>query len=200
MALDLSLINAALTRIGNPAITALNDGTPGSNIAGQNYDPLIKKEMTGYPWRWATKTQALAAVTGTPDPPWLFAYQLPTDVLMLRVVTVGGYPIDYEQQYTKVLCDYDTSVDVIAKYTWSVQESFWPGDFTEGITQMLEAMFLRGIGERYEEAEARDKAALRTMQSAKTADSKRASPRDPFVSNTLAARGGTRVHPHLPWR
>jgi hypothetical protein len=81
-----------------------------------------------------------------------------------------------------------------------VPESYWPADFAEAITQQLEALFLRGVGERYEEAEARSKDAARTMQSAKTADSKKASPRDPFVSGTLAARGGTPPLLRLPWR
>jgi hypothetical protein len=120
---------------------------------------LVKKELSGYPWKWATKTAILSALSGTPDPPWLTAYQLPTDVLFLRVVTVGGQPIDYEQQFNKLLCNFAVGTDVIAKYTWSVPESYWPGDFAEAVTQMLEAMFLRGIGERYEEAEARAKEA-----------------------------------------
>jgi hypothetical protein len=113
---------------------------------------------------------------------------------------VFGCPIDYEQQFNKLLCNFDTSVDVIAKYTWNVPESYWPPDFAEAITQHLEALFLRGIGERYEEAEARAKEAARTLQAAKTADSKKASPRDPFVSGTLAARGGTPAAQRLPWR
>jgi hypothetical protein len=200
MATDLSLINSALTRTGNEPVTTLNDGTPGGNIAGQNYAGLVKKELSGYPWKWATKTAILSALSGTPDPPWLTAYQLPTDVLFLRVVTVGGQPIDYEQQFNKLLCNYAVGTDVIAKYTWSVPESYWPGDFAEAVTQMLEAMFLRGIGERFEEAEARAKEARATMQAAKTADAKKASPRDPFVSGTLAARGGVVAVAPLPWR
>jgi hypothetical protein len=199
MALDLTFINAALSRTGNDPVTQLNDGTAGGNIAGLNYDLIVKTALTGYPWKWATKTAILASVTGTPDPPWLYAYQLPTDVKFLRVVTVYGYPIDYEQQLNKVLCNFDTSVDVIAKYTWSVPEAYWPADFAEAITQHLEVLFLRGVGERYEEAEARAKDATRTLQAAKTADSKKASPRDPFVSGTLAARTGTPITT-IPWR
>lgn len=200
MSIDLTYINAALNRTGNPSITALGDGTPGGNIAGTNYDLIVKTAITSYPWKWATKTATLTAITGDPDPPWLVAYQVPSDLLLLRVVTVDGYPIDYEQQYTKLLCMYDSSVDVIAKYTWNVPEGYWPADFAEAITQALEALFLRGVGERYEEAEARGKDALRTMQAAKTADSKRASPRDPFVSGTLAARRGISTTTPLPWR
>jgi hypothetical protein len=190
MSINLDFVNAALTRTGNASITTLNDGSSGGNIAGANYDLIVATALTGYPWRWATKTGTLAAITGDPDPPWLYAYELPTDLLFLRVVTVSGSPIDYEQQFNKLLCNYDTSSDVIAKYTWNVPESYWPADFAEAITQQLEALFLRGVGERYEEAEARAKIAARTLQAAKTADSKKAAPRDPWVSGTLAARTG----------
>jgi hypothetical protein len=200
MAFDLTYINAALTRTGDPVITELNDGTPGSNIAGQNYALLVKTALTAYPWKFATKTQALVNITGDPDPPWLYAYQIPTDTLMLRSITVGGFPVDYEQQTNKLLCDQDTSADVIAKYTWSVPEAYWPGDFAEAITQQLEALFLRGVGERYQEAEARANEAKKTFQIAKTNDAKRKTPSNPFVSATLAARSGLISSSRLPWR
>lgn len=191
MSLSLEIINAALTRVGNEPITELNDGSPGGNIAGTNYTLLVGHHLTNYPWTWATKTTLLAAISGTPDPPWGYAYQLPDDVKRLRVVTVDGLPIDYEQQSNKLLCDYGTSSDVIAKYTYEVAEAYWPADFAEAITQFLEAMFLRGIGERFDQAEAREKTAMRTMQAAKTADAQRRSPRNVIASPTLAARTGS---------
>ena len=200
MAIDLNYVNSALTRTGNGSITQFNDGSAPSNVAGKNYDNLVKTSLTSHPWRWATKTRILTALTGDPDPPWLKGYQIPNDLLFLRVVTVDGRPIDYEQQFNKILCMYDTSVEVIAKYTWNVPETYWPGDFGEAITQALEAIFLRGIGERYQEAEARGKDAARALQAAKTNDAKRASPHDPFVSGTLAARSGAIAMPPLPWR
>lgn len=200
MATDLSFINAALTRTGNSTITVLNDGSPGSNIAGANYNLVVNGILTSYPWRFATKTETLALLAGAPDAPWLYAYQLPTDVLNLRVVMVLGRPIDYEQTLDKLLANYDSSYDLIAKYTWAVPESHWPPDFAEAITQQLEVLFLRGIGERYDEAEARAKSSARALQAAKTGDSKRATPRDPFVSGTLAARRGIPATTPLPWR
>lgn len=196
----LTFINQALTRTGNSPVTTLNNGTPGGDIAGQNYDNLVKTALSGYPWRWATKTAALANITGEPDPPWTYAYQLPADLMHLRVVTVDGAPIEYEQQFNKVLCDYGTDTDVIAKYIWNVPEAYWPGTFAEGITQYLEAMFLRGIGERFEEASDREKAARATMQLAKLEDSKRATARNPFNSPTLDARRGILAPSRVPWR
>lgn len=195
----LTFINAALTRTGNPVLTQI-DGSAGGIIAGANYDPLVKTALTSHPWRFATKTQALTQIDGEPDPPWLYAYQLPGDVLNLRVVTVDGVPIEYEQQFNKLLCDWSSDSDVIAKYTWNVPEAYWPGTFSEAITQYLEAMFLRGIGERHAEAKDREAAARATMQLAKLEDSRRASPRDPFTSPTLQARVGTTTSNALPWR
>jgi hypothetical protein len=192
MATDLALINAALTRVGEDPITELNDGSAGSDIAGQNYDQLVEFHLTNYPWTWATKTALLAQIDGEPDPPWGYMYQLPVDVRRLRVVTVDGIPIDYEPQFNKLLCDYDETNDLYAKYTWNVPEGYWPADFAEGIRQYLEAMFLRGIGERFEEAKDRETEAKRTMQAAKTADAQKRPPRNMHTSPTLAARtGGT---------
>lgn len=190
MAVDLVHVNKALTRTGNNPVTQLNDGTPGGNIAGTNYVELVKEVLSSYPWRWATKTATLAAISGTPAPPWLYAYQLPADLKHLSAVTVEGQPIEYEQQYNKLLCDVDTSVEVIAKYIWEVPESNWPAEFGEYITQRLEAMFLRGIGERYTEAETRERSAARKLLECKNTDAKRRTARNVVSSPTLQARGG----------
>jgi hypothetical protein len=191
MALNLTYINAALTRGGNNPITQLNDGTPGGNIAGANYDQIVKGLLTAYPWRWATKTETLAAISGTPDLPWLYAYQLPSDLLKLRVVTADGYPFDYERQFNKLLCNIPADAEVVAKYTWNVTESYWPGTFAEAVTQHLEALFLRGIGERFEEGDAREKAANLTLRAAKLEDAQNDSTRNPWISPALRARVGT---------
>jgi hypothetical protein len=191
MAIDLNFVNAALTRTGNDPITQLSDGTPGGNIAGQNYDQIVKALLTAYPWRWATKTATLVAISGTPDLPWLYAYQLPSDFLKLRVITADGYPMDYERQFTKIVCNIPNTSEVVAKYTWSVPEAYWPGTFAEAVTQHLEALFLRGVGERFEQGEARQKDAMMTLRAAKLEDAQNNSTINPVTSPTLAARGVT---------
>lgn len=191
MAVFLDFINAAATRTGNEPITELNDGTPVGNTAGANYDQIVKAALTVYPWRWATKTATLAAITGDPDPPWTYAYQLPSDLLKLRSVAVNGQPFRYERQFNKLLCDISTDSDIIIKYTWSVPESDWPATFAEAIIQQIEALFLRAVGERYDEAEARAKEAKLTFSLARNEDSQGGqSTRNPVTSPTLAARTG----------
>lgn len=201
MATDLSLINAALTRTGSDAITSLDDDKAEAKIAKKNYDQLVLGVLSGYPWRWATKTATLTLLSDTPALPWTYAYQLPSDARHLRVVMVDGYPIDYEQQFNKLLCDFGSDSTLTAKYIWSAPEAYWPPEFAEYIIQRLEALFLRGVGERYEEADTREKSALRQLSTAKLVDSRRRAPHDPWNSPTLAARGAAPVTSRtLPWR
>jgi hypothetical protein len=188
MVLDLTFVNAALTLTGNDAITEF-DGSPGGQIAERNYANLVRSALSSYPWRWASKTATLNMIAGEVDEPWLYGYQLPGDLKHLSVVTVNGAPIDYEVQGSVLLCNIDTGADVIAKYIWAVPEGSWPPEFGEYITMRLEAMFLRGIGERFREAEARESAAQRKLAECRNIDSKRRTSRNPMTSPTLAARG-----------
>jgi hypothetical protein len=105
------------------------------------------------------------------------------------VVTGDGYRVDYERQFDKILCNVATSSTLLAKYTWAVPESYWPGTFAEAVTQALEAVFLRGIGERFSEGEARQKDAEATLRMAKLEDSQNNATRNPVTSPTLEARG-----------
>lgn len=197
---DLSVINAAATRTGNEPITALSaDGGPVASIALSNYENLVKAELSQYPWKQATKIIQLdridADVSGDPPEPWTAAYTKPTDCLEIRAVMVSGLPINYAVHGSTILCDADESDEVIMHYLWRVPEASWPAWFREGMIQRCEAMFLRGVGERYREAQARDQSAADQFRVAKNRDSQQQTARDPMVSPTLRARGGS-----IPYR
>ncbi|MCC6315350.1 MAG: hypothetical protein IT337_15205 [Thermomicrobiales bacterium] len=185
---DFRYINAALTRIGDDPITSLGSETAGSRIAAENYETLIVNELSSYRWRWATKTATLNLLGGTPAPPWTYAYQRPPDVLALRVVEVEGDAVDYEVQFDKILTDQSEAAQVIAKYTWRPPEANWPGFFAEAIIQRLESLFLRAVAHRYDEAEAREKSALRAMSRARLMDAQSHTAGAPVTSPTLEAR------------
>lgn len=199
---DLTYVNAALTRTGNDPIASLTDEGKAAEIANANYQVTVLSVLAGYPWRWATKTKVLEAIDGDPDPPWLFAYERPSDLKHLRNITVDGANIDYEVQGEKILCNVDTSYEVLATYIWNKPEAEWPPEFGEYITIRMEELFLRGIGERYDQADKRARAGLLQFATAKTTDAKRRAPRDPTVSTTLRARLGTTPPTPTPltWR
>jgi hypothetical protein len=198
---DLTVINAAATRTGNNPVTSLSTGGLVAQIASNNYEDAVKTELALYPWKRATKIEQLSRldpdVSGEPPEPWTAAYQIPSDVIDIRAVKVGGYPINYEVHSSKILCDAAESDDVIMHYVWRVPETAWPAWFKEGMTRRMEAMFLRGIGERYREAQARDEAADESFALARNRDSQSQTPRDPTISPTLQARAGLITPPPL---
>lgn len=192
---DLTVINAAATRTGNDPVSALTtSGGPVAALALNNYEDVVKSELSNYPWKRASKIAQLERIDpdtmGAPPEPRTAAYQLPTDLVEIRTVKVVGYPIDYEVHGNKILCNADESDEVILHYIWRVPEAAWPAWFREGMVRRMEAIFLRGIGERYPQAEARDKAAEEQFTIARNRDSQSQTPRDPQVSPTLAARTG----------
>lgn len=204
--LDLTIVNAALSRTGTAQpISQLGDGSKAAEIVATNYDKLVRAQLAAYPWKFASKIDELdrldPAVHGDPPEPWLAAYQLPTDLLDLRAVMVGGSPIPYAVHGNKILCDAAESESVIAHYLWRVAETAMPEWFAEFIIIKMEAMFLRGIGERYDQASDRDQAAMIQWSIAKNRDAQSQTARDPFVSPTLQARGGyPGVPSQFPWR
>lgn len=195
MATDLAVINAALTRVGEEPITSLSSADIGAKIANENYELLVEGELSNYPWKRASKIEQLDRLdddeAGDPPEPWTAAYQLPDDLVEIRTVKVGGSPIPYEVHGDTILCDAAEDDEVILHYIWRASESDWPAWFRLGIIYRCEAMFLRGIGERYREAEAADQRAEEQFAKARNRDSQSQPPRNPVASSTLAARRGT---------
>lgn len=192
---DLSVINAAATRTGNDPVSAiLTDGTPVAKIALNNYEEIVKAELSLHPWKRATKIAQIdrldPVVHGDPPEPWSAAYQLPNDLIDIRTVMVTGFPISYQIHGTTVLCDAAEADEVILHYVWRAPESEWPPWFREGVTRRLEAVFLRGIGEREAAAKVRDAAADDSFALARNRDSQSQTPRDVMTSPTLQARNG----------
>lgn len=195
MATNLTIINAALTRTGNPPITSLTGSSPGAQIAGQNYELVVEGELSNYPWKRASRIAQLDRVDdeeqGEPPEPWTAAYQLPSDLVEIRTVKVAGQPIPYEVHGDKVLCDAGESDEVILHYVWRADENDWPAWFRLGMIYRCEAMFLRGIGERHREAAEADERANEQFAKARNRDSQSQPARNPVGSTTLAARRGT---------
>lgn len=194
MTTDFSVINAALTRTGNDPISSLSGTTPAHKIAAENYETIVEAHLSVYPWKRASRTEQLNRldpdVHGDPPEPWTAAYQLPSDQVEIRTVRVGGSTIAYEVHGPTILTDASDTDVVMLHHIWRAAEADWPPWFREGIIRELEAVFLRGIGERYREAEVRQDAAKDWWAKAKNRDTQSQPPRDPMVSPTLAARRG----------
>lgn len=191
---DLSVLNSALTRTGEAPLTSLTGSSAAQQIASQNYEPLVEAHLSIYPWKRQSNTWQLARIDpdvhGEPPEPWTAAYQKPVDAIEIRTVKIAGVPIAYEVHSDKILCDAGEDEIVVLHGIWRAAETSWPPWFREGITITLEALFLRGIGERHREAAEREEAAREWWAKAKNRDAQSQPPRDPVGSPTLAARSG----------
>jgi hypothetical protein len=192
--IDLSLINAALTRTGNEPISSLTDGSAAAQIANANYEKVVLSELSRSRFKLPTKFEQLSLIDeaeeGEPPTEWEFGYSLPTDLVKIRTLKVDGEPINYEQLGRIVFCNYGSSDEVMCHYLWRLPEAWFAPEFAEGIIRRMEAIFLRGIGERYDEAQARDAAADEQLAFARSSDSQGQTPRDPVLTPTLNARAG----------
>lgn len=197
MPTDLEICSAALTRSGSEPISSFSGTSAGAKIASENYEIVVLAKMAEYPWKRSSKIVELdridADVSGDPPEPWTAAYTLPSDLVDIRTVRVGGQNINYEVHGNTILCDAGESDNVILHYVWRQDEAYWPPWFVEGIVRQMEAIFLRGIGERYKEADARERAADDQFARSRHRDSQSQTARDPTTSPTLAARRGEPV-------
>jgi len=83
MANQIDICNLALRYIGEQPIGALDEGSEAANVLTDMFDLLYKEELRGYPWRWASTTVELAAVTETP-PDFAYVHQLPADYVQVQ--------------------------------------------------------------------------------------------------------------------
>lgn len=86
------ICNIALNRIGVlQTIVSLNppDNTPTGVACALAYDFCREELLSKFPWPWASKYTTLAVVATNPNQEWRYAYQYPTDALLIRRVTVS---------------------------------------------------------------------------------------------------------------
>ena len=80
MASDVSICSNALLLIGHSKISALSE----SEQAEAFYDSTYEDFLTQHKWKFSTvKSVSLSRLTATPQNEFDYAYQLPTDMLIL---------------------------------------------------------------------------------------------------------------------
>jgi hypothetical protein len=89
---DVDIANAALLKLGSPAIVALTDGTKAARTIAARYDDLRRDELSNNPWTFAMLRTTLPALSAFPAYGFGLAYQIPTDCLQLVQVNDFDYP------------------------------------------------------------------------------------------------------------
>jgi len=89
------ICNLALSNVGKPSISDIDEASAEAKACKQFYGHVRDMLLQSYPWRWATKTASLAEITNAKSIRWTHAYQRPTDCLKVRRVN--------DQQFTDYL-------------------------------------------------------------------------------------------------
>lgn len=135
MANQIDVANLALLNLGEaPDITSLNppDNTKYARHAATFWPVMLDKVLSDADWSFARKTIALSAVSVTLPDAWDYAYSIPTDMVMPRMLQEDGctdpnYGIPYEIADGVLYCSCD---EVNLRYTYRNNNvGTWPNGF-----------------------------------------------------------------------
>lgn len=193
-AAPIEVVQAALHRVGEETISDLNDGSAAALIATSNYEGIVRASLAKHAWSFATSTTDLTLQETITEGLWTKAYTFEDPSLInLRWVMDAGRRLragEYAFQGGRVL-----TVSALATpqavITTRAGEGDWPDDFAEAVVVRMQALFLEGLLDRWQDARLKQKDSEGLMLQAMLRD-KRQSPPVIAVHNELAEawRGG----------
>ena len=143
---DISVANQALVRIGGAAITSFTDGTTESSVASTLYETYVRGQLALTRWNWAKKDFSLNKNSDTPLEMWDYGYDVPSDLLVLHRVLYGDRDIEFERFKDLIYTNQDNDADdVVAIYTYRVDENDWPAEFLLSVVTGLAAQFATSL-------------------------------------------------------
>ena len=114
----IGLISRALILVGEKPLQSLSDDRYGAVVGANLFEMLYENELQGNPWRFSMKKAALSRLVVTPLNQYAYAYQIPSDCLLVRhVYPRGQYEIFGDRIYsdaTSVELDYQFKPDITA--------------------------------------------------------------------------------------
>lgn len=188
-ATTIEVVQAALHRVGEQTISSLTDGSPAAQIATSNYEGIVSDYLTRHAWTFATKTVDLTYVGTVENLPFGYDYSWPSTVLNIREIRLDGRELEsgeFEIEDGRVLT-YVQDADLKASVTYRAPENKWPGDFSEAVVVRLQALFLEGLVDKWQDARLKERDAESKMLRAISRD-KRQQPAKRAERNKLADR------------
>lgn len=164
MASKFDIVSQALVLIGEAPISSFSEGTAGL-VASQMYETTLDGLLTSHRWRFAVGKAAFNQLTETPLNGYRYAYQIPSQLLMLINVRYNpAYEIYEDKLYTDV-----NSVE--ADYIYRPEEARFPQYFVEALAARLAETFAIPITNNQTMREAMQELAARRFQEAIFKDS-----------------------------
>lgn len=173
---DIAFCSRALLKIGAQPVASLAEGSAEAEVAANLYPGLRDALLAAFPWRFATAQATLPRLAAAPVADWLFAYQLPAD--LLRVLSAGspylGSGLAYRLLGEELHCNAQA---VTLSYIRRPAEDSFPPHFAEALVARLAAEFCLPLTEDAGRAELLHGLAENVLRQARTLDSQQATPR-----------------------
>lgn len=146
----IDICSNALLQLGANPINSFEDGSSLADICATMYPPFKKYILSTHPWLFAKKKAQLARLVEEPLNEYKYAYQLPSDMLVLRTVYNNGQVgaiayIAYELFGDKKL--FTDSQKIYIDYIYDVDENEFPSYFTEFISTAFAAKIAMAVTE-----------------------------------------------------
>ena len=135
MSSKIEIASNSLVRIGVPPISSLTEGGAAGIVANNLYEPTILAVLTESRWRFSAAKRLLARLTSKPLNEFSYAYQLPSDMILLYRTIPN---VDYEIFENKL---YSNMSSISVDYLFRPDESRWPPYFQLMIEYKLAAEF-----------------------------------------------------------
>lgn len=183
MSSDIEISSNALVRLGVPPISSYAEGGGAGIVAENLYEPTVRAILTETRWRFASTKRQLAQLSAAPINEFNYAYQLPSDLILLfRVYPYEDYEIFGDKLYTNA-----QTVEV--DYLYRPAESKWPPYFQLAVEFRLASEFAMTITNSRSRAEHYEIKYTEQIKKARHADAQ-GRPSDPIQnSKYIQVRG-----------
>lgn len=185
----LELCSDALVLIGDGPLTSFSDDGLGARVASQLVDDVTDAALASYPWRFATKMDALDQLEDDPVDIWAYAYQIPGDFLHGISLTQNQMPVPYDRYGDKLFCDADNDTTaVVLTYIYQADIQWWLPDFRLAVIYDLASLFAEAVAARSDLARQFEERAMRQYMRARSRDSQSQTNRKVRTSGLLLRR------------
>ena len=137
-----------LIMIGGQPISSFTDDSTEALVTNNIYEEIVESSLTRHRWRFSTGQKQLSLLTDTPVGRWAYAYQIPTDPLVLQIiaVTVNDFNINYNRYEDKIYVDdYGSSSTLVMDYIFRQDESKFPPYFRLALEFQLASIYAGAI-------------------------------------------------------
>lgn len=150
-----NLCSRALIELGKEPIESFDDGTDISTTCGVIYEGIITSILSMHNWKFARKKQQLTKLSDTPVNEYQCAYQLPSDLLVLRAVYASNQVGVKPHTQFELFGDnqlYTNATALWGEYTYYPAEDKWPAYFQNLIVMALKAALCAPVTEKLDVA------------------------------------------------